>query len=63
MCVLTLHGVVEIWLCAFKLVVEGELRDQQNLIVIVNQVSAPGFTCLIRPKFELQEFLSQVFHI
>jgi hypothetical protein len=56
-CLITVHGVVEIRLGAFQLVVEGELGDQQDFVRIVHKVAVPSFTLAVGPEFQLEKFL------
>ncbi len=57
-CLITIHRVVEIRLSSFQLMVEGELRDEQDFIRIIHKIGTPSLALAVRPQFQLQKFLS-----
>ena len=54
---------MKIWFCAFQLVIKGELRHKQDLIVIFNKVSFPWLALLVRPESKVENLFRQVLHI
>lgn len=52
-CLVAVHGVVEVRLGAFELVVEGELGDEEDLEGVVDEVAVPGLARLVRPQLQL----------
>ena len=57
---LVLHGIMEVGLRPLQLMVQGELRDQEDLIAVVHQARRPGLPTLVRPELQLQKLLRQV---
>jgi hypothetical protein len=57
-CLVTVHGIVEVRLRSFQLMIEGELRDQQDFVRIVHKVAIPSLALAVRPQFQLEKFLS-----
>ena len=62
-CRLICHRLVEVWPSSLHLVVEGELGNQQDLVVILHNICLPTLALLVPPKSSLEKLGYQAVHV
>jgi hypothetical protein len=62
-CLLSSHSLREVWLCPLEMMVESELRNQQYLVAILNDVTRPHLALLFAnfcPQTRFEKFWHKI---